>query len=69
MDKFVTKKLEELEEQKNKKNLSRSNSVNSSTTTAKPPKESVRSLLKGKVQAPALHRGGLMNSNRNSVNR
>ncbi|CUM54384.1 unnamed protein product [Debaryomyces tyrocola] len=69
MDKFVTKKMEELEEQKNKKNLSRSNSVNSSTTTAKPPKESVRSLLKGKVQAPALHRGGLMNSNRNSVNR
>lgn len=69
MDKFVTKKMEELEEQKNKKNLSRSNSVNSSTTTAKPPKENVRSLLKGKVQAPALHRGGLMNSNRNSVNR
>lgn len=69
MDKFVTKKIQELEEEKNKKNLSRTNSTNSSATTAKPPKENVRSLLKGKVQAPALHRGGLMNSNRNSSNR
>lgn len=66
MDVFVTNKLQEIEEEKNKKNLSRSNSVNSTTTKAKPQKENVRSLLKNKVQAPALHRGGL---NRNSGTR
>lgn len=69
MDVLVMKKIEQLEDEKNKKNLSRSNSLNSSASIAKPQKENVRSLLKGKVQAPALHRGGLMNANRNMVSR
>lgn len=33
------------------------------------PKENVSSILKNKVRAPALHRGGLFNNNRSFVNR
>lgn len=33
------------------------------------PKENVSSILKSKVKAPALHRGGLLNNNRRFINR
>lgn len=41
----------------------------SSNTNTNKPKENVSSILKGKVKAPALHRGGLFNNNRSFVNR
>lgn len=67
MDDFVTERVRELEEEKSKRNLSRSNS--SKQPSAKvPQRENVRSLLKNKVKPPALHRGNLMNTNRSFIN-
>lgn len=47
------------------------NKISSKTTSGNTnkSKENVSSILKGKVKAPALHRGGLFNNNRNFVNR
>ena len=54
MGEFVNKRMAEIEEEKSKKSLSRSNSA-----SKQPESESVSSLLKNRVQAPALHRGGI----------
>ncbi|CAH6719081.1 MAP kinase kinase Pbs2p [[Candida] jaroonii] len=41
--------------------------IHNESSTKKKPTENVSSLLKTKVKAPALHRGGLFNNNRNFI--
>lgn len=79
MDAYVTERVKALEEEKSKKSLSRSNSINNSSSnnnnnksnnsninrSAPRNSDNVHALLKNKVKAPALHRGGLLHSNRN----
>lgn len=76
MDVLVTARVKEIEE--TKPSISRSNSskkpnpsaMASANRAAAPPNiENVQSLLRNKVKAPALHRGGLSNTNRNFISR
>ncbi|CAX43099.1 MAP kinase kinase, putative [Candida dubliniensis CD36] len=66
----VKDRLEELAKLEQNKSVSRTNSLNKSVAAVPPPRnvESVQSLLRNKVKAPALHRGGLQKVNRNFLN-
>lgn len=57
----VKDRVEEIAKLEKNKSVSRSNSMNKSAAAVPPPRnvESVQSLLRNKVKAPALHRGGL----------
>ncbi|CUM65006.1 uncharacterized protein PRCAT00002625001 [Priceomyces carsonii] len=62
MDRFVTERVHEMEELKAQRGLSRSNSTNAPQPSRVKNIDNARTLLKKKVKAPPLHRGGLMNS-------
>lgn len=69
-DKFVQERIRQYKDKDStgKSKADASSSASNASATAK-SKENVSSLLKGKVRAPALHRGGLLNNNRSFVNR
>lgn len=69
MDVLVSKRVHELEEDKEKRNVSRSNSLKKNPLPTPANIESVHSLLRNKVKAPALHRGGLPNNNRSFLHK
>ncbi|EER33438.1 protein kinase wis1 [Candida tropicalis MYA-3404] len=66
----VKERLVQIEEVEKTKSVSRSNSGSRSMAAVPPPAniESVQSLLRNKVKAPALHRGGLQKVNRSFLN-
>ncbi|RCK58198.1 MAP kinase kinase PBS2 [Candida viswanathii] len=66
----VKKRLEVLAEAEKSRTVSRSNSGSKTVTAVAPPAniESVQSLLRNKVKAPALHRRGLQQINRGFLN-
>ncbi|KHC35357.1 mitogen-activated protein kinase kinase [Candida albicans P76055] len=66
----VKDRVEEIAKLEKNKSVSRSNSMNKSAAAVPPPRnvESVQSLLRNKVKAPALHRGGLQKVNRSFLN-
>ncbi|EMG46033.1 PBS2 MAP kinase kinase PBS2 [Candida maltosa Xu316] len=66
----VKTRIEEIAEAEKSKSVSRSNSLPKSAVAVPPPTnvESVQSLLRNKVKAPALHRGGLQKINRSFLN-
>lgn len=66
----VTKRLDDLEEIKKQRKAGGVSRTNSRTAAIPPPtRENVQSLLRSKVKAPALHRGGLTNMNSSFLNR
>ncbi|KAK6459616.1 kinase-like domain-containing protein [Scheffersomyces xylosifermentans] len=69
LDVSVTARVKQLAEEKEERGLSRSSSLKNNPLPTPANIESVHSLLRNKVKAPALHRGGLPSNNRSFLNR